>query len=122
MSYEVNAKRLGLLKEAFPGVARIALLSNPEHAGEQSELDESRKVAASLGLTIQYVPVRSTEEFERAFTAIANEGSSSYRRHGTLRRFSRLQLSTRRFSSFWTKRVPLQGLVRPGRPPPHNKR
>ena len=64
MSYEVNAKRLGLLKEDFPGAVRIALLSNPEHAGEQSELDESRKAAASLGLTIQYVPVRSAEEFE----------------------------------------------------------
>jgi ABC-type uncharacterized transport system substrate-binding protein len=33
MSYEVNAKRLELLKEVLPGVSRIALLSNPEHAG-----------------------------------------------------------------------------------------
>jgi putative ABC transport system substrate-binding protein len=77
MSYEVNAQRLGLLKEAFPGVARIALLSNPEHAGEHIELEESRKAAASLGLTIQYVPVRSAEEFDRAFAAIASEGADA---------------------------------------------
>ena len=70
MAYEVNAKRLELLKEAFPGVSRIALLSNPEHAGEDIELDESRKAASALGLTLQYVPVRSAPELERAFAAI----------------------------------------------------
>lgn len=74
MSYEVNAKRLELLKEAFPALSKIALLSNPEHPGEHIELEVSRKAAASLGLTIQYVPVRSAEELDRAFSAIANAG------------------------------------------------
>jgi putative tryptophan/tyrosine transport system substrate-binding protein len=77
MSYEVNAKRLGLLKEAFPAAARIALLSNPEHAGEHIELEESRKAAASLGLTLQYIPVRSADEFDHAFAAIASEGADA---------------------------------------------
>ena len=73
MSYEVNAKRLELLKEAFPAISRIALLSNPEHAGEHIELETSQKAAAALGVAIQYVPVRSVEEFEPAFAAIARE-------------------------------------------------
>jgi putative tryptophan/tyrosine transport system substrate-binding protein len=73
MSYEVNAKRLQLLKEVLPGVSRIALLSNPEHAGEEGELEVSRRTAAVLGMTIQYVPVRSAKDFEAAFAAIANE-------------------------------------------------
>jgi putative ABC transport system substrate-binding protein len=77
MSYEVNALRLGLLKEAFPAVSRIALLSNPEHPGEHLELAESRKAAASLGLTIRYVPVRSEEEFDNAFAVIAKEGADA---------------------------------------------
>jgi putative ABC transport system substrate-binding protein len=77
MSYEVNAKRLELLKEAFPAVSHIALLSNPEHAGEHIELEVSRKAATSLGLTIQYVPVRSAAEFDRAFAEIANEGADA---------------------------------------------
>jgi putative ABC transport system substrate-binding protein len=73
MSYEMNAKRLELLKEVLPGVSRIALLSNPEHAGEEGELEVSRRTAAALGMTIQYVPVRSVNDFEPAFAAIANE-------------------------------------------------
>ena len=38
MSYEVNAKRVELLREAFPHVRRVAILSNPLHPGEQGEL------------------------------------------------------------------------------------
>ena len=38
MSYEVNAKRVELLREAFPHVTRVAILSNPLHPGEQREL------------------------------------------------------------------------------------
>ena len=35
MSYEVNAKRVELLRDAFPHVTRVAMLSNPLHPGEQ---------------------------------------------------------------------------------------
>jgi ABC-type uncharacterized transport system substrate-binding protein len=73
MSYELNAKRLELLKEVFPALSRVALLSNPEHAGEDIELEVSRRAAAALGITIQYLPVRSPKDFEPAFAAITNE-------------------------------------------------
>ena len=45
MSYEVNAKRVELLREAFPHVTRVAILSNPLHPGEQRELKESEQGA-----------------------------------------------------------------------------
>jgi hypothetical protein len=43
------------------------------HAGEQTELRESRAAALRLGLTLQYVPVRSAGDFPAAFEAIARE-------------------------------------------------
>jgi ABC-type uncharacterized transport system substrate-binding protein len=49
MSYEVNAKRVELLHEAFPHVTRVAILSNPLHPGEQRELKESRRPTARHG-------------------------------------------------------------------------
>ena len=36
MSYEVNAKRVELLHEAFPHVTRVAILSNPLHPGSNA--------------------------------------------------------------------------------------
>jgi putative ABC transport system substrate-binding protein len=77
MSYELNAKRLELLKEVFPAASRVTLLSNPEHAGEHIELEVSRKAAGALGLTIQYVPVRAAQELDPAFMAIAKEGADA---------------------------------------------
>src|SRR3954452_870062 len=50
MSYEVNAKRVELLHEAFPHVTRVAILSNPLHPGEQRELKESELGAQGLGM------------------------------------------------------------------------
>ena len=50
MSYEVNAKRVELLREAFPYVTRVAILSNPLHPGEQRELKESEQGAKRLDM------------------------------------------------------------------------
>lgn len=73
MSYEVNGKRLELLKEALPAASRVVLLSNPEHPGEDGELEVSRKAAAALGLAIHYLPVRSPPELDAALADIARD-------------------------------------------------
>lgn len=71
MAYEVNGKRLQLIKEALPEISRIAILGNPEHAGVSGELDESDKAAHALHLKLQYVPLASERDFDAAFAAIA---------------------------------------------------
>lgn len=38
MSWDLIGKRLELLKEALPALAHVAVLANPAHPGEQSEL------------------------------------------------------------------------------------
>lgn len=77
MMSEVNVKRIELLKQALPTLSRIALLSNPEHAGEQMELEASRKTAAALGMTIQYLPVRTAREFAPAVATAASSGAEA---------------------------------------------
>jgi putative ABC transport system substrate-binding protein len=73
MSFEVMGKRLELMKEAVPGLARVAVLANPAHPGERSELRETQAAAGRLGLAVQYVPVLSPRDFDGAFAAIARE-------------------------------------------------
>ena len=70
MSYEVNAKRVELLHEAFPHVTRVAILSNPLHPGEQRELKESEHGAQRLGMGLSYTQMRSDAEIEPAFERI----------------------------------------------------
>ena len=70
MAVELNGKRLDLLKELLPSVKRVTLLTNPIHAGEHTEVAISKKVAAALGMTLQYLQVRNPSEFEAAFRAM----------------------------------------------------
>jgi len=73
LSLELVGKRLELLKEAFPGISRVAILANPLHAGEQRELKESQDAARRLGLAVQYHQVRAAKDFDEAFEAMTRE-------------------------------------------------
>jgi putative ABC transport system substrate-binding protein len=72
-SLELVGKRLEVLKELMPRLARVAILANPAHPGEQLELRASRVAADRLGLALQYLPVTSTRDFETAFAALRQE-------------------------------------------------
>ena len=62
-------KRLQLIREAAPTVARIAVLSDPSQPG--TDLRETEAAARALGVQLQAWKVRSGGELDRAFTAIA---------------------------------------------------
>lgn len=70
---ELVGKRLEVLKETLPKLARVAIIANPGHAGERSELRQSQGAAQQLGLTVQYLPVSGIKDFDGAFEAIARE-------------------------------------------------
>jgi putative tryptophan/tyrosine transport system substrate-binding protein len=72
MAVELNGKRLDLMKELLPKVSRVTLLTNPIHPGEHLEVAESQRVAAALGLSLQYLQVRSPAEFDSAFRAMSD--------------------------------------------------
>jgi putative ABC transport system substrate-binding protein len=77
LSLELAGKRLELLQEVLPRLSRVAILANPEHPGEQAELRQSQTAAERLGLTVQYVPVRSVGDLEGAFNRIEREGAEA---------------------------------------------
>jgi len=71
LTRELGGKRLELLKEAVPKLARVAVLYNPATAGVAREVKEALPVAArSLGLTIQPWEVRSADDFDKVFAAL----------------------------------------------------
>lgn len=70
LSLELVGKRMELLKETLPSLKRVAILANPEHAGEQGELRVSQGAAKTLGLGVEYFSVRTLPQLEEALVAI----------------------------------------------------
>ena len=68
---ELGGKRLELLKEAVPKLARVAVLYDPATPANVLEVKEVLPVAArALRLTIRSWEVRAADDFERVFAAL----------------------------------------------------
>jgi putative ABC transport system substrate-binding protein len=64
-------KRLELLKEANPKMTRVALIYNPENRGSVLALQETRRWAKDLRLTLEPHELVGPGGFERVFAAIS---------------------------------------------------
>jgi ABC-type uncharacterized transport system substrate-binding protein len=73
-SEELTAKRLGLLRELVPGMARVALLANPSNAAATEVILRDVEAAArAMGLQIQLVNVDTSREIDAAFATFGRE-------------------------------------------------
>lgn len=68
---DLGGKRLQLLKEAHPSLARVAVLVDPSVPTAALELRHTENAARSMKLQWQVVEVRAAGDFERAFAAMA---------------------------------------------------
>jgi ABC-type uncharacterized transport system substrate-binding protein len=74
VSRELGGKRLELLKEAVPKLARVAVLYDPTVAGSVREVKEDLPVSArALGLTVRSWEVRGADGFEKVIAALNKE-------------------------------------------------
>jgi len=71
---ELIGKRLEFLREAVPGVSRVAQLVNPLAKISRLYRDLTKTAAAQLGLTVERFEVRSREDIEPAFEAMTRAG------------------------------------------------
>jgi putative tryptophan/tyrosine transport system substrate-binding protein len=70
---ELGGKRLELLKEAFPKVSRVAVLSRPGGPGSDQQMKEIEIAARSLQVQVQPIGVKGPNDFERAFSTLKRE-------------------------------------------------
>lgn len=74
LSRELSGKRLELLKEAVPKVARVAVLYDAASPGIALAVKEVLPVAArALGLAVRSWEVRGADGFEKVFAALSKE-------------------------------------------------
>ncbi len=70
---EVAAKRLGLLKEASPGISRVLVLTYLADPIAPLQVKALEEAARLLGVTLQVQDIRSADDFPAAFEAAAKE-------------------------------------------------
>ena len=71
LSGELGGKRLELLKEAVPKLARVAVLYDPANPPVYVDVKEDLPVAArALRLTLQPWEVRAADDFDKVFAAL----------------------------------------------------
>jgi putative tryptophan/tyrosine transport system substrate-binding protein len=78
---ELVAKRLQLLRDVVPGLARVAALLHPHAYGEQTMANVVKDIedaARTLGMQLQLVPADSPDEIASAFSKMVKERADAF--------------------------------------------
>jgi putative ABC transport system substrate-binding protein len=73
MGPEVSGKRLQLLQELVPGLAKVALFWDSSDPGTEFSVKETQAAAETLSLKLKVLETRRADDFDAAFQAAANE-------------------------------------------------
>jgi putative tryptophan/tyrosine transport system substrate-binding protein len=68
---ELSTKRLGLLRELIPGIARLATLSDPSNPVTSVQEVDVGRAARSLGIEVMFLEARERDDLGHAFEAAA---------------------------------------------------
>ncbi len=77
MAPDLDGKRLELLKEAFPKIARVAFPWESGSTRGNRALTEMEAAAKALGLKLISLPVRSLDDFDSALARAKREGAQA---------------------------------------------
>ena len=78
MAPDLTAKRLQLLKEAVPGITRVAVLFNTAIPPAEMAMKEVQAAARTLGLHIQSAAVQGPKGLDEAFAVITQERANGF--------------------------------------------
>jgi putative ABC transport system substrate-binding protein len=70
---DIVTKKLQILKDAIPTVARIAYLWNPENSATADILEDLRKAVPLFHMTLVSLPARTTVDFDRVFAQMSSD-------------------------------------------------
>jgi ABC-type uncharacterized transport system substrate-binding protein len=73
LSTELSAKRLEILRDALPGLTRVAMLWNAADLGMTLRYRSAEDAARVLGVKVQTLGVREPDDFEHAFAEMTRE-------------------------------------------------
>ena len=75
---DLGAKRVGLLREVFPGLRRLAVMANAAYSGGVTEMMEIGAAARTLGLEVIPLPIRGADDIALAFEGLNGRAEALY--------------------------------------------
>jgi len=75
---DIGSKRLGLMREALPGLHRLAIIANPVSPQAAAELEEVKAKAIDLGFDPVGLEIRRAEDFAPAIDAVKGRTDALY--------------------------------------------
>ena len=78
LNTDLNSKRLELLKEAFPNITNVAVLSNPGDQVSTPQIKDMEIGARALGLKLQVFEARNPKEFDTVVAALAKQRPGAF--------------------------------------------
>jgi putative ABC transport system substrate-binding protein len=75
---ELPGKRIDLLRRLFPSLDRLAVIANVGYAGAVEEIDEVRAVARKIGIDVDVLEIRRTDDIADAFNARKSGAQALY--------------------------------------------
>ena len=82
LTLDLEGKRLELLKDLLPTLARVAVLWDPTNPYSALALDQTQQTAQHMGVQIYPVRVHEADDFESAFATLARERPDALIVHG----------------------------------------
>lgn len=73
LTAELEAKRLGLLRELVPGATSIAVLVNPTNANAENQSRELKEAARRLGVQVHIRNASTERDIDTAFAALIQQ-------------------------------------------------
>jgi putative ABC transport system substrate-binding protein len=94
LATDLAAKRLEILREAFPELRRLATMVNTDYSGGVTETGEIQAAAAALGLEIIPLPIRRVEDIAAALEGLKGRAQALYATGDPLVHAQRLRINT----------------------------
>jgi len=91
---DLAGKRLELLREAVPGLRRLAILANIGYPASGIEMSEVQAAARTLGLEVVALEIQRAEDIAPAFKALKDRAEALYVTADPLLNINRIRINT----------------------------
>jgi putative tryptophan/tyrosine transport system substrate-binding protein len=91
---DLAGKRLELLREAVPGLRRLAVLANINYAASVIEMSQVQAAARTLGLEVVALEIQRAEDITPAFKALKDRVEALYVTADPLLNINRIRINT----------------------------